>query len=166
MSFTASVACTSASSARIEAPECDAYWALRIDSGTSVLEVGAVFEDLAAAPRSDGSTIDLTRVPLGVEVDEIVLVNEAEGYRVGVEWDPTYLKSAMLWMSNRGRKGLPWGGTNLCLGVEPITSAFDFGQGVSAGDNPLAKAGYSTTVDFEAGRTYEVRHRIAAERIG
>lgn len=177
MSFTASVACTSASAARIEAPECDAYWALPIDSGTSVLEVGAVFEDLAAAPRSDGSTIDLTRVPLGVEVDEIVLiagpkeprvvlVNEAEGYRVGVEWDPTYLKSAMLWMSNRGRKGLPWGGTNLCLGVEPITSAFDFGQGVSADDNPLAKAGYSTAVDFEAGRTYEVRHRIAAERIG
>ncbi|MDK6399761.1 hypothetical protein QP426_01515 [Pauljensenia sp. UMB1235] len=55
---------------------------------------------------------------------------------------------------------------NLCLGVEPITSAFDFGQGVSADDNPLAKAGYSTAVDFEAGRTYEVRHRITAERIG
>lgn len=49
-------------------------------------------------------------------------------------------------------QGLPWGGTNLCLGVEPITSAFDFGHGVSAGDNPLAKAGYSTAVDFEAGR--------------
>lgn len=42
----------------------------------------------------------------------------------------------MLWISNRGRKGLPWGGTNLCLGVEPITSAFDFGQGVSANENP------------------------------
>lgn len=162
--------------ARIEAPECDTYWALPIDSGTSVLEVGAVFEDLGAAPRSDGSTIDLTRVPLGVEVDEIVLiagpkeprialVNEAEGYRVAVEWDPKYLQNAMLWISNRGRKGLPWGGTN-CLGVEPITSAFDFGQGVSANENPLRKAGYSTAIDFEAGRTYEVRHRIAGEGIG
>lgn len=130
-----------------------------------------------AAPRSDGSTIDLTRVPLGVEVDEIVLiagpkeprivlVNEAEGYRVAVEWDPKYLQNAMLWISNRGRKGLPWGGTNLCLGVEPITSAFDFGQGVSANETPLRKAGYSTAIDFEAGRTYEVRHRIAGEGIG
>lgn len=163
--------------ARIEAPECDTYWALPIDSGTSALEVGVVFEDLGAAPRSDGSTIDLTRVPLGVEVDEIVLiagpkeprialVNEAEGYRVAVEWDPKYLQNAMLWISNRGHKGLPWGGTNLCLGVEPITSAFDFGQGVSANENPLRKAGYSTAIDFEAGRTYEVRHRIAGEGIG
>lgn len=72
----------------------------------------------------------------------------------------------MLWISNRGRKGLPWGRTNLCLGVEPITSAFDFGQGVSANENPLRKAGYSTAIDFEAGRTYEVRHRIAGEGIG
>lgn len=63
-------------------------------------------------------------------------------------------------------QGAALGGMNLCLGVEPITSAFDFGQGVSADDNPLAKAGYSTAVDFEAGRTYEVRHRITAERIG
>lgn len=122
---------------------------------------------------------DRVREPhrVGDEVDEIVLiadpkeprialVNEAEGYRVAVEWDPKYLQNAMLWISNRGRKGLPWGGTNLCLGVEPITSAFDFGQGVSANENPLRKAGYSTAIDFEAGRTYEVRHRIAGEGIG
>ena len=124
-----------------------------------------------------GRPSTLTRVPLGIEVDEIVLiagpkeprialVNEAEGYRVAVEWDPKYLQNAMLWISNRGRKGLPWGGTNLCLGVEPITSAFDFGQGVSANENPLRKAEYSTAIDFEAGRTYEVRHRIAGEGIG
>lgn len=162
--------------ARIETPECDAYWALPLDSGTTVLELGAVFEDLATAPRADGTTIDLSRLPLSVEVDEIILiaapkeprialVNEVEGYRVTVEWDSTHLKNAMLWISNRGRKGEPWAGKNLCLGIEPITSAFDFGDGVSAAENPLTEAGYATAVDLLAGETYVIRHRIAAERI-
>lgn len=163
-------------SARIEAPECDAFWAFPADSGTSVLEAGAVFEDLAAAPRADGSSIDLSRLPLGVEVDEIVLiagpkegrvalVNEAEGYRVAVEWERELLDNAMLWISNHGRKGAPWGGSNLCLGIEPITSAFDFGTGVSGANNPLTAVGYRTAVDLEAGRTYKIRHRLVGERI-
>ncbi|MBB6333519.1 hypothetical protein [Schaalia hyovaginalis] len=167
---------TEPGAAALETPEAGAFWVLPLDSGTSVLEVGAVFDDLGAAPRADGSTIDLTRLPLTVDVDEIVLiagpkeprialVNRADGYRVAVEWDPELLGNAMLWISNRGRSAEPWGGTNLCLGVEPITSAFDFGEGVSAADNPLTRADYATAVDLEGGRTYEIRHRLVAERI-
>lgn len=162
--------------ARIEVPDCASFWAFPADSGTSVLRAGAVFPDLAAAPRANGATINLTRVPLAEEVDEIVLiagpkrpevalVNEAEGYRVAVEWDQALLKNAMLWISNRGRKGAPWGGTNLCLGVEPITSAFDFGTGVSGASIPLAEAGFRTAVELKAGERYEIRHRITGEAI-
>lgn len=162
--------------AHIELGEADGFWAFPADSGTTVLERGARFSDLAKAPRADGGTIDLTRLPLTEEVDEIVLtagpkdgrvtvVNDAEGYKATLEWDRTLLNNVMFWISNHGRKGAPWGGTNLCLGVEPITSAFDFGEGVSAATNPLTEAGYATAIDLKAGQTYTITHRISAERI-
>lgn len=165
-----------AGKAQLRLPEVESFWALPLDSGTTVLELGAVFDDITCAPRADGSTIDLSRLPLDEKVDEIVLaagvkdgtitlVNEASGYSVSVVWDRTYLKHALLWISNRGRQALPWGGQNLCLGIEPITAAFDFGEGVSAGPNPLARAGFDTAIDFTAGEVYEVRHSITATRI-
>ncbi|MDC4232496.1 hypothetical protein M3T53_02035 [Actinomyces sp. B33] len=162
--------------ARLELPGCREVWPLPSDSGTSVLDNSAPFPDPTQAPRADGGTIDLTRLPLTERVDEILLVadpdeptiglvNEEEGYRVGVEWDPEHLSSALLWISNRGRQGEPWAGRNVCLGVEPITSAFDFGEGVSAADNPLAAAGVRTTVDLRAGERYEIRHRITGRSL-
>lgn len=162
--------------ARIELPECDSLWAFPADSGTSVLDRGAVFHDATRAPRADGGTLDLTRLPLKDEVDEIVLLaapkkgrvalfNEAEGYRVALEWDTEVLDHAMLWISNYGRKGAPWCGRNLCLGIEAITSAFDFGTGVSGAPNPLSDAGFRTAVELHAGQIYEIRHRITGEAL-
>ncbi|QPK81282.1 hypothetical protein G7Y41_09755 [Schaalia sp. ZJ405] len=163
--------------ARLVLPKARSFHSLPIDSGTSVLKVGAIYEDAAAAPRADGGTLDLTRLPLdGENVDEIVLmvepadpkvtlVNEVEGYEVSIEWDPKFLEHCLLWVSNRGRTAQPWGGTNLCLGVEPVTSAFDFGQGVSAGPNPLNAEGIATSVHLEAGERYEIRHRMTGKRI-
>lgn len=162
--------------ARIELPECESFWTFPADSGTSILEAGAVFEDARRAPRADGGTLDLTRLPLAEEVDEIVLlagpkqgrislVNRAEGYRTALEWDTELLDNAMLWISNRGRTSAPWGGTNLCLGIEAITSAFDFGTGVSGADNPLTDAGFRTAVELKAGERYEIRHRITGEAL-
>lgn len=154
-------------------PKAHSFHALPIDSGTSVLEIGAVFDDAAAAPRRDGTTLDLTQLPLGVNVDEIVLMalpetpqvslqNRTQGYEVTIEWDPEFLKHCLLWVSNRGRQGEPWGGNNLCLGIEPITAAFDFGQGVSAGENPLSTQGLPTSVPLKAGESYAIRHRMTA----
>lgn len=162
--------------ARLEMPECDEFWTLPLDSGTSVLQVGARFSDLTSAPRADGSSIDLSRLPPTDEVDEIILVagpktprisliNESEDYRATIEWDSAFLKNALLWISNRGRKGAPWGGENLCLGIEPITSAFDFGTGVSASPNPLTAAGYDTAIDLKAGEYCTIRHRMTAQRL-
>lgn len=133
MASSSRIAIVMRSDARLEMPECDEFWTLPLDSGTSVLEVGARFSDLTSAPRADGSSIDLSRLPPTDEVDEIILVagpktprisliNESEDYRATIEWDSAFLKNALLWISNRGRKGAPWGGENLCLGIEPITS--------------------------------------------
>ncbi|WP_022868984.1 hypothetical protein [Schaalia vaccimaxillae] len=157
--------------AQLRMPEVDSYHVLPVDSGTTKLEIGAQFSDLSAAPLSGGGTVDLTRLPLADDVDEIVLAanpkqgvvsldNEDEGYRVAVEWEREYLSSVLLWFSNRGRKFEPWGGTNVCLGIEPVTSAFDFGVGVSASENPLSDAGVATAVDLKAGQRYEIKHRL------
>ncbi len=90
-------------------------------------------------PLRDGGVWDCTRVPLpenveellflgGVEEGQVTLENKDEGYAVTVESDPRDYASLMLWFSNRGRTFAPWNGTNLCLGVEPITGPLDLGD--------------------------------------
>lgn len=141
---------------------------------SSILATDARFHDLAAAPGLDGSTVDLTALPLADATEELVLVcqptapsitlqNRVDGYDVTVEWDTELLAHCLLWFSNRGRAFEPWNGRHLCLGVEPVTSAFDLGTEISAGVNPLVRDGFRTAVSFHAGVPREVSHRIAVQ---
>ncbi|MDO5691853.1 MAG: hypothetical protein Q4G70_05130 [Pseudomonadota bacterium] len=132
---------------------------------------GKRFTDVWEAPSVDG-TANLTRLPWeGRSEDLVMLANVAEG-RVGVvtdghvavlEWDTAHLKHCLLWISNRGRDYEPWNGRNLCLGVEAVTSAFDWGVEASAGRNEVADEGFETAVRLGEGR-HELWHRIRLER--
>ena len=123
-------------------------------------------------PLRDGGAWDCTRVPLpenveellflgGVEEGRVTLENKDEGYAVTVEWDPRDYASLMLWFSNRGRTFAPWNGTNLCLGVEPITGPFDLGNAAPDTDRLLAGEGIPVRTPFRKGETRAFRHRIS-----
>lgn len=57
----------------------------------------------------------------------------------------------------------PWNGRHLALGLEPICSAFDLGQQVSAAENPISKRGVPTARSFRAGEQFVTRYRIEVE---
>jgi len=163
--------------ATLHLPRCATLAAFPVHTDTSsILRPGAFFDDPARAPLESGGSIDLTCLPLAENTEELALLcnvhepcvhldNREEGYRVTLEWDADYLKHCMLWISNRGRTFAPWSGRNLCLGIEPVTSAFDLGAAVSAAANPLAARGVPTSVALEAGRTYTIRHSISVAEI-
>ena len=142
---------------------------------TSLLIPGRRFDDPTSAPALAG-TVDLTSLPwagasedlvLLVDVDStgFAIVNHDEGYRARLTWDTAILRHLMLWLSQRGRDRAPWDGQNLCLGVEPVTAAFDYGASVSGLPNPLSEAGAATTVHLTAGRELVIRHRIDVEAL-
>lgn len=143
---------------------------------TSLLLPDTRIAALNQAPTVDGGNLDLTQLPLHRHTEELVglfdvtepvvsLDNLEEGYRVTIEWDNTYLKHCMLWISNYGRTYEPWNGRNLCLGIEPITSAFDLGQAISATSNPLSAEGIQTSVPLAGGMSYTLKHSIRVEEL-
>ena len=167
---------TDPGAAHLQLPPCAGLRTLPVPAEpTSVLAPDAAFLDPTAAPRADGGTLDLTRLPLAERTEELVLLADVaspvvtldcpqEGYRVSVEWDSDLLRHCMLWISNLGRGYEPWNGRNLCLGIEPVTAAFDLGEAISAADNPLNPLGIVTAVQTEPGRDYTMAHRIRVAR--
>ncbi|MEA5052926.1 MAG: hypothetical protein VB093_05710 [Propionicimonas sp.] len=164
-----------AGGARLVPPACEAIvtFPAPVDA-SSILQPNAAVADLASAPLQSGGTIDLTSLPLAVNTEELLMLcnvttssarldNHEEGYRVTLSWDSTLLKHCLLWFSNRGRSTAPWDGRNLCLGIEPVTSAFDLGTVISTTANPLSTQGLSTAVDLGAGQVHSVSHTLSVE---
>ena len=124
----------------------------------------------------DGTMLDMSRVPLSRSTEDLLQVigpsgeaslwNTAEGYRVRLEWNAEHFPSALLWFSNRGRQMAPWNGRHLALGVEPICSAFDLGQQISAADNPISARGVPTARQFHGGERFVTHYRISVETAG
>lgn len=133
------------------------------------------FTDLAAVPLAGGGHGQFAALPFPQRSEDILQLCGIEGgirlvdddARVAWEltWDSTKLPSCLLWMSNRGRQKAPWNGENLCIGVEPVASAFDLGPAVATAANPIAAAGVPTAIWFEAGRPVEMDYRISASRL-
>ena len=122
----------------------------------------------------DGGEIDATRIPLPLNSENLLMLcnvtnpairftNMEEGYTVRMTWNAEELKNCMLWYSNRGRKFVPWNGTNLCLGIEPITAAFDLGDIISRGENPLKKNGVRTGRKVKAGEVVTLINHMELE---
>jgi hypothetical protein len=134
---------------------------------------GAEFSDLASVPQLDGTRADLSRLPLAEAREELVqlcgtdgsvrVVYGDDGHVVTVGWDPAVFPSCMLWISNRGRRGFPWRGRHLALGVEPVCSAFDLGSEASCRPNPISDRGIPTCYRFDPDTPFRTRYRVSAE---
>jgi hypothetical protein len=141
-----------------------------VEPGVSRLAPGAGFADLAAVPRADGGTSDLTRLPLPDATEELVQLSAvsgraelrhiADGVTVTLDWNSGDFPHVVLWLSNRGRAAWPWSGRHLAIGIEPVAAAFDLGTAISAGRNPLNAQGGATAVDLHPGRPFRTRYRI------
>lgn len=128
----------------------------RVSPGSGPTAIWRRFDRLDRVPARDGGTVDLSRLPLGPPVEDIVqlcgvrypvrLINDEERYELELDWDRTILPHLLIWLSDRGQLDPPWHGAFRGLGLEPVAAAFDFDPALSAAPNPLSEAGFPTAV--------------------
>lgn len=146
---------------------------LPVEAEGGLLEAGARFTSLDAAPKRGGGTLSLSHLPLAANAEELVqlcgidghftLRHEAEGWQARLDWDAAHFPSLLLWVSNRGRSYAPWNGRHVALGVEPVRAAFDLGPAVSNAPNPISEAGTATAITLSPDQPFTTRYRISAE---
>jgi hypothetical protein len=140
------------------------------EPGISRLAPDRSFADLAAVPRSDGGTLDLTNFPLPIDTEELLQLRAPDGpvvlhyldagWTLQIDWDHALLPDLMLWVSHRGRRHAPWNGRHLALGVEPVNGLFDLGRVATAPiGHPLAGRHGPSLVP---GAPLRIRYRLAA----
>jgi hypothetical protein len=144
------------------------------EAGVSRGLPGGVFEQLAAVPLAAGGDARFDRLPFAYDTEEIVqlcgadgtvsLFNDEEKTVYRLTWDARVLPSLLLWMSNRGRAAVPWNSRNLCLGVEPVASAFDLGTNTALGINPINERGVATALTLDPAKPVTIRYRFSAAR--
>ncbi len=137
---------------------------------------GAQFSSIQSVPAREGPPIDLSRLPLPGKTEEIVMLcgidgaialdNHVEKVSYTVSWDAALLPCAMLWVSNGGRSDSPWNGRNMCLGVEPIASAFDLGETASQNPNPISESGFSTDIEVTPERDFVFAYKVSVDAMG
>lgn len=162
---------------RLAAPACSAWMSYpgTVDE-SSVFAQGETFQDLGEIRLKDGTKIDASALPVLQDTEELLCaLNVAEGvfelrypkegYAVELRWDASVLPHCLVWLSNRGRKAAPWSGRNLCVGIEPVASAFDMGRQISAGQNPLAEQGYRTCIHFRRGEAQRFVHSVSVRTL-
>jgi hypothetical protein len=143
-----------------------------VPGGAMVAAIGAEFASLDRVPGRDGTAIDLSRLPLGRPVEDVVQLCgvaspvtirfEAERAGLSVDWDRTILPSCQLWISDRALSTAPWCGRFSGLGIEPIASAFDFAESVSTAANPISRRGIATTVALCPDAPLTIGYRLSA----
>jgi len=127
-----------------------------VEPNSSILVPNQKVAKLERVLRLDGSSVDLTRLPLVDYTEELVLLeltdgniklqNYDESYEVVFNWDITQFPSCLIWISNRGRDYYPWNNRFQAIGIEPIAAAFDLGVVHSRNpSSPLKKLGIKTT---------------------
>jgi hypothetical protein len=140
------------------------------EPGVSRALAGATFDALDRVPLRDGGTGALDRLPLADATEEIVqlcgidgtvtLTDDDARTRYRLTWDADALPSLLLWISNRGRTYAPWNGRNLCVGVEPVASAFELGCAASLAPNPINARGVRTALALSPDAPTEIAYRF------
>jgi len=151
--------------------------------GVTRLHPGGRAATLGALPATDGTTLDLRRLPLPGDTEELLQLEDvqppftlrwrqdssetnrdAAAIDLVLDWDADTLPDLMLWVSQRGRKHAPWNGRNVALGVEPCASCFDLTRVADpASDHPLAKR---RGVVLRAGAPLALRWSLRARAVG
>jgi hypothetical protein len=130
------------------------------------------FHDLGRAPARAGGYLDATKFPLSVEAEDLIQLNGVDGRfdldlhgdrcRVSLEWNREHFPSVLLWISNGGLEAPPWNGQLVALGIEPVCTAFGLGLEAVRGENPLARSGIPTAIEFDPATPFTTRYRISA----
>lgn len=138
--------------------------------GVSQARPGARFASLAAVPARRGP-LDLAQLRVTPPMEEVVQLcglagplvvrYPDEGWGLAIDWDRAQLPCCLLWIGGAGIGEAPWHHRFLGLGVEPVAAAFDLAPAVSAGDNPIRRAGFATALDFAAGVPRTLVSRVA-----
>jgi len=136
---------------------------------TSVFKPGQKFLLLNEVPRKEGGSIDVSKLPIDENSENLVqlcnidgsfvIENHQEKYKVELKWEPKHYNSVILWMSNKGRPYFPWDGNFTALGVEPVCAAFDLGH-ISTEDNPLTNLGVKTAIQFNKDEVWTTHYSI------
>ena len=144
----------------------------RVDA-SSIFAPGQIVDDWHAVELSDGTTLDPGRLPLLQRTEDLlqligvdgraVLHNQAENYRVRLDWSAVDFPDLLLWISNYGRAHAPWNGRHLALGVEPVCSALDLGTQISSAPNPISALGGPTARAFRAGEEFVTRYGVTVD---
>ncbi|RQR24485.1 hypothetical protein DIE23_33565 [Burkholderia sp. Bp9143] len=140
------------------------------EPGVSRARAGAMFDALDRVPLADGGTGAFDRLPLADATEEIVqlcgidgavtLTDDDARTRYRLTWDADALPSLLLWISNRGRTYAPWNGRNLCVGIEPVASAFELGCAASLASNPINAHGVNTALALRPDAPTEIAYRF------
>lgn len=133
-------------------------------------------ESLDQMPGVDGN-VDLSRLPLLTDTEELLQVRGLAGRgdraplrlhyldhdaQVELWWDTSVLPDLMLWVSNRGRAGVPWQSRHVALGAEPVNSVFDLSRVAQpAIAHPLSDR---RGIELVAGKPWTTRYRMAARQ--
>lgn len=143
------------------------------EAGISQLHPLARFAHLDTVPALGGKTVNLQHLPLPYATEEIVqllspvsginLHYPAQQRQVTLRWDTQHLPHCLLWFSNGGRTYAPWNGSNVCLGVEPICSAWDLGPD-SLKENALTAQGYATALHFTPDTPLTIAYHFHCQR--
>lgn len=150
--------------------------------GVSRVRPGARAASLHGMPTVDGGQIDLGRLPLARDTEELLQLEDVQppftlrlhrpagtatddgSIDLVLDWDATLLPDLLLWISQRGRRHAPWNARNLALGVEPCASCFDLTRVAEPpADHPLA---HRCGLVLRAGEPQVLRWSLAARDAG
>lgn len=130
------------------------------------------FKDLSRVPARGGGYLDATTFPPTVRAEDLIQLSDVDGRfdldlgdeecRISLEWNREHFPSVLLWISNRGLTAPPWNGGLVALGIEPVCSAFGLGLEATRADNPLARSGVPTVIEFDPAIPFRTSYRISA----
>ena len=133
-------------------------------------------DTLTQIQTKDGAMLDVTRLPLALQTEELLAVSLTEGdvclsdnqngYAVGLSWDIDTFPQCLLWLSNRGRMAYPWCSRFCAIGIEPVVAAFDLGVAHSANRHaPFARSGTATQTSLSAGEPFTTSYSIGVSEL-
>ena len=144
------------------------------EPGVSHVTADATADSLTRLP-TQAAPLDVTRLPLPFATEELLLVTDIgarndspqvvlhyldEDVRLGLWWDRSAMPDVMLWVSNAGRRAVPWSGRHYALGVEPVNGLFDLGRIADVPESHALASRKGITLD--PARPWSMRYRFGA----